>query len=115
MNYSIFHKDVIPEEILSKHPKPALYIGGMLALFCEDFETATGQPYYHDSVDLGEGGWNPDASPEVDGITGQQLQGLVTQMLSWEVTGRQILLPKSMGRWLFENDDRFKPVQEELN
>lgn len=112
INYGVFHKDHIPAELLSKHSKPALYIGGMLILFCEDYETATGQPFEGESVDIGQGGWNPSGDPEVEGMTPEQLQTLITEMLTWSPTGRQILLPKPMGKWLYANDDRFKPIIE---
>lgn len=109
ISYSIFHKDHIPGEMLNKHSKPALYIGGMLALFCEDYETATGQAFTGETIDIGQGGWNPDGSAEGDGMTPEQLQNLITDMLTWPPTGKQIVLPKPMGRWLYYNDDRFKP------
>ena len=99
--YAIYYKDFIPESMLAKYPTPARYVGDELVLFCETQESVTGTPA-DEVVDV--------ASMD---LTNEQLQALVTQMLdpSTPYTPAEVQLSKAQGKWLYANDERFKPTE----
>lgn len=97
----IYHKDFIPEALLARHPKPAHYVSDVLFAFCESLEVVTGTPAKN-TINIAD----------MD-ITMPQLQGLVSQLMAAEPTGQEVQLNDTQARWLYYNDDRFKPQQTE--
>ena len=98
--YSINHA---PEELLAKHPNPALHScsSGAVYLFCESLEEATGNPAINIINVAAMGLQADDAEDFVEGVlTESALTTMVIELLTGNQSGSEVWLAPNQYHFL---------------
>lgn len=114
--YTIYNKKLAPDELKSKQIHAPTYTDKSIAdsidvlLFVYTLEDVTGTPA-DNIIDVAAMGFNHPYSEEGEGLTAEQLDGMVDNLLTSNQLGSEIQMSKPQGRYLY--DTRFKPESAE--
>jgi hypothetical protein len=108
-NYTIYHKNFAPIELLAKHPTPAIY-NNVYYLFCESLEYVSGI-IPDELVDISLQGLKDDDDDTDDGqLKKHELDTMIDGLMQSAPRGREIRLSVAQGKHL---EKRFK-IEEDI-
>lgn len=106
--YTIYHKDFVPEALLTKYPTPAEYEDGTYFLFGETLEGVSGElPAELEDISLL--GLQENDGTEVGVLTKDELDSGIDALMSEPPRGREIRLSVPQGKYLTQT--RFAPEE----